>query len=322
MTAVELRPFTDPDLEVMAAISTAWNKHFHVPIVDTAELFDEELSEPLVLRSTDVRVATIDNQSVGYVYTYHLASDTHDQRCYVFARVLPEFLSRGVGSELTAWGAKRAEQKLREGPDVGKKYLRADAPMFDVDAHRIFTDVGMVPVRWFAEMRAAVGDVPKPVQVDGITIVDWDAVDDNELHRVKNEAFADHWGSVPDDDFRWSQLTTGVSARRNLSCAAVDARGDVVGLVLTHRFPDDDVEVDGRVERVGWVDKVATLQSWRGRGVASALISNVVERYQQDALTHAGLYVDSDNPTGAVSVYEKLGFRTTRRSVTYEVVIS
>ncbi len=321
MTAVELRPFTDSDLEVMAAISTAWNKHFHVPIVDTAELFDEELSEPLVLRSTDVRVATIDNQSVGYVYTYHLASDTHDQRCYVFARVLPEFLSRGVGGELTAWGAKRAEQKLREGPDVGKKYLRADAPMFDVDAHRIFADLGMVPVRWFAEMRTPIEDVPRVEPCSGTSIVEWESVDSEELRRVKNDAFADHWGSTPDDPELWAKITGGVATRRDLSLAVVADDGSVVGLVLTNRFPDDDIDVDGRVERVGWIDKVATLRSWRGRGVASALISRVVELYRSEQLTHAGLYVDSDNPTGAVSVYERLGFKAVRRSVTYEKVL-
>jgi ribosomal protein S18 acetylase RimI-like enzyme len=69
------------------------------------------------------------------------------------------------------------------------------------------------------------------------------------------------------------------------------------------------------------LDKVATPRDWRGRGVASALIAHVVEKYRAAGLTHAGLYVDSANPTGAVSVYERLGFTVVRRSVTYELII-
>ncbi|MBM3639262.1 MAG: GNAT family N-acetyltransferase [Actinobacteria bacterium] len=318
---VELRPFAEGDLASIAAISTAWNEHFGIPIVDTVELFDEEFIEPLVFREFDICIALVDGCAVGYVYTYHLASETHDQRCYVFARVHPQFLSRGVGTELSAWGARRAEQKLRMGPVVGRKIVRADAPEYDADAQRIFTNLGMTPIRWFAEMRTPLSDVPIVPVPEGVTVIEWDAADDRELRRVKNEAFADHWGSAPDDELRWSQLTTGVATRRDLSLVALDENGVVIGLVLTHRFPDDDIDNGAVVERVGWVHKVATVREWRGRGVASTLISQVVQTYGRAGLTHAGLYVDSDNPTGAVSVYERLGYAVARRSVTYELII-
>lgn len=318
---VDLRPFAEGDLTTIAVISNAWNRHVGIQIVDTVELFDEEFIEPHVDRGSDVYLASVEGRAVGYVYTYHLASQTHDQRCYVFARVHPAFLARGIGTELSAWGVRRAVQKLYGGPNVGRKFVRADAPVVDVEAQRIFTDLGLTPVRWFAEMRTPLADVPLVPAPENVTIVEWDAADDRALQRVKNEAFADHWGSTPDDDLRWSQLTTGVATRRDLSLAALDGNGEVVGLVLTHRFPDDDIDVDGSVERVGWVDKVATAREWRGRGVASTLISHVVEKYRQVGLTHAGLYVDSDNPTGAVSVYERLGFTVVRRSVTHELVI-
>lgn len=319
--AVELRLFTDGDLTEIAEISTAWNKHIGIPIVDTVELFDEEFIEPFVDRSSDIRIASVGGRAVGYVYTYHLASETHDQRCYVFARVHPDFFARGVGTQLSAWGANRAKQKLSAGPTVGRKFLRADAPVVDVEAQQIFADLGLTPVRWFAEMRTPVSDVPVVPAPEGVTIVEWNVADNHELRRVKNEAFADHWGSSPDDEMRWSQLTTGVASRPDLSLAALDGNGAVIGLVLTHRFPDDDIEDGTVVQRVGWLDKVATPRDWRGRGVASALISHVVEKYRTAGLTHAGLYVDSANPTGAVSVYERLGFTVVRRSVTYELII-
>jgi len=50
-------------------------------------------------------------------------------------------------------------------------------------------------------------------------------------------------------------------------------------------------------------------------------VNLTINAVRHDGLTHAGLYVDSDNPTGAVSVYERLGFAVVRRSVTYELII-
>jgi|GEM_PF-3699982 len=77
---VELRPFAEGDLATIAAISTAWNEHVGIPSVDTVELFDEEFIEPLVSRESDICIVFVDGRAVGYVYTYHLASESHDQR--------------------------------------------------------------------------------------------------------------------------------------------------------------------------------------------------------------------------------------------------
>ena len=63
---------------------------------------------------------------------------------------------------------------------------------------------------------------------------------------------------------------------------------------------------------------VAVLRPWRKRGVASALISASLSRMRAAGLEYAGLGVDVDSPTGALGVYEKLGFVPVCRSVVFD----
>ena len=50
-------------------------------------------------------------------------------------------------------------------------------------------------------------------------------------------------------------------------------------------------------------------EKWRRRGVASALIVSSFKAFRERGLTDAALGVDSENPNGALGLYEGLGFR-------------
>jgi len=55
----------------------------------------------------------------------------------------------------------------------------------------------------------------------------------------------------------------------------------------------------------------------RGRGVASATIAAVLRAAVEHDCATAGLGVDSANVTGALRLYERLGFRTVRTRVSW-----
>jgi GNAT superfamily N-acetyltransferase len=63
----------------------------------------------------------------------------------------------------------------------------------------------------------------------------------------------------------------------------------------------------------------AAQPSARGRGVASALIATALRAGAADGCVTAGLDVDSDNVTGALRLYERLGFTTTRTQVSWSL---
>ena len=52
---------------------------------------------------------------------------------------------------------------------------------------------------------------------------------------------------------------------------------------------------------------------WRGRGVASALIVRALGALRDRGMTEAALGVDAQNETGALRLYEAMGFREAAR---------
>jgi ribosomal protein S18 acetylase RimI-like enzyme len=127
-----------------------------------------------------------------------------------------------------------------------------------------------------------------------------------------NDAFADHWGSTPRDRAAWEHDIATHGSRPDLSFLALDD-DRVVGVCRNGHFPGDEA-VNGR--RDGWIMQLSVVRSHRRRGVASALIAASLHAFKGAGFTHSALGVDSENPTGANQVYERLGYRTIHRSVT------
>ena len=152
----------------------------------------------------------------------------------------------------------------------------------------------------------------------GVEVVPWSEAPPEEIRVAANESFLDHWGSTPRDAGAWQHLITSSDVRLDLSFAAI-AEDKVVGVCLNHHFPSDE-EVTGR--RDGWIGTLGVIKPWRQRGVATALMSHSFAAFRDAGFTHAMLGVDTDNPSGAASLYRQVGFQPLRRSVTHELEIS
>ena len=288
-------------------------------MVNTADEFDEELNSSYCRWDDDLVGAFVGDELVGYQYTYHLPSDEVTERCYVCGLTHPEHRGRGAGSLMLEWGIERARQRLGESASTQPKVIRVDSLDNVGDALALFTAHGFTVSRYFSEMEQTLAGHRGVVAPDGVSIVQWpedDEMFDEAARIMKNTAFADHWGSSPTSHEGWHSKVRGYGSRRDLSFAAVNAAGDIVSIVLTHRYPDDD-DVVGR--RGAWLDTVGTLREWRGKGVASSLINHALNAYAADGLEMASIGVDSDSPTGANRLYESLGFAVARRTVTFDL---
>ena len=71
--------------------------------------------------------------------------------------------------------------------------------------------------------------------------------------------------------------------------------------------------------REAYVAKVGTSPQHRRRGLAGALLRIALQRYRNEGFDRAVLDVDSENPTGALGIYERAGFRTRRRWTDYRL---
>jgi ribosomal protein S18 acetylase RimI-like enzyme len=57
---------------------------------------------------------------------------------------------------------------------------------------------------------------------------------------------------------------------------------------------------------------------WRRRGLARSLLVQSLHAIKERGMTEAALGVDTQNPTGALRLYESVGFRPVKRFTAYQ----
>lgn len=231
--------------------------------------------------------------------------------------VHPAYRGRGLGARLLNW-AVRAAVPLHEDRFAGQPLtLQCGFPVSDDAASALFAQHGFEPVRYFHKMICPVdGDDLPPVRVPGgLQIVAYRADLDEPMRVAKNDAFRDHWDTTPTPPEVWRSRYTGPEFMPELSPLAVDpATGQVVGVIVTHQRAQDPAALD---RPDAYLNDVGTLPQARGRGVASALIATMLQSAREHGFATVSLQVDSQNPTGALGVYERAGFAVVNTWITY-----
>jgi len=237
-----------------------------------------------------------------------LAPPTGDgDRVDSFGGVLPGWRGRGFGRELLSWSFSRGRQ-LRDELSPGANWsLDADAYATETTAFALFERFGMQPVRYWYEMAADLSAALSPRPRPDLPVVSFSADYTAALFSAHNEAMADHFdfefASLDD----WSQHDLYQPGfRPDLTRLALD--GDqIVGYVLAGE------EASGRIR----MNEIGTRRAWRRQGLAGSLLAEVMIASATDGQQRATLGVDSDSPTGAVSIYRQAGFEVVSSWTSY-----
>lgn len=309
------RPVRDDDAAAVAALLAAAE---HVD--DTGEYPDAaDLTEWWTGWRMDLArdgLVLCDDAGVLVGYATVLAPPTFrgDYRVYLEGRVRPDHRGRGAGRALLAWQLARAEELYAERrPEApGRLVVPVAEGMAGLEA--LVQRAGLAPERWYRHMQRPLTDLPEPADAPGVELVrfTWDL--DDEVRRAHNAAFTEHHGSAERDPESWRAMFTGQrSFRPELSVLAL-ADGAVVGYVLAYVYEADAQATGVRETHLG---QIGVLPRARGRGVAAAVITAALRAGAEQGCARAGLQVDSDNVTGALRLYEKLGFATVRTQVSW-----
>lgn len=266
--------------------------------------------------SRDVVLAEVDGRLVAASRQVRMIRDG-EREFTTDGWVHPDWRRRGLGRAMLRF----AEAQLRDraaGEEAAGETRAAHLGSWSLDQAvgnvALLGSEGYRPVRWFFEMvrplDEAIPDRPLP---DGTELRPVTEDLARAVLAADAEAFQDHWGA---------HETTEEDVRRmlgdpdnDLSLWIVAWAGDeVVGSVINRIYPTDNAASG---IRRAWLDRVSVRRPWRRMGVASALILASLRELRDRDVEVAALGVDSDNPTGALGVYERLGFRPDKRSAAY-----
>lgn len=315
---VIFRPLGDSDYDALADLFNEASIVDHRAQQQVGKEIREDFESLPISLDSDTLAVWDGEQLVGAVYSYYLPSDVREERCYVMGTVRPAWRGRGIGRQLMEWGLARAEAVLNASAVQIPKFIRIEVAEANESTKRLLTRAGLQPIRYFADLHRPLHDVPSPTATTtttGVRIVPWELARNEEARLVKNEIFQDHWGSTPMTTEWWESWTLGFGARIDLSFFAINDDDEIVAYLLTHRFDNDDALLGAKY---AWIHNIGTLKAWRGRGIASGLITTALRAYAAEELDMAALNVDSDSPTGAYRVYEALEFRRWRSFVTFQ----
>ncbi|MBP2414921.1 ribosomal protein S18 acetylase RimI-like enzyme [Arthrobacter stackebrandtii] len=237
------------------------------------------------------------------------------EKAHVMGGVDPEWRRRGVGSAILAWQEARVLQRFAtdaQGGPLARAYGESD----NAATTALLAGAGYSVVRYFSEMLRPLAGAPAVPLPAGIHVVSY-TPDMNEAVRLAhNEAFADHWGSEPRSPEQWAVQMAHEHLRRDLSTVALDAAsGEVAGYQIATVDLDMAAE-SGRAE--GYTELLGVRRAWRGRGIAPAMLADAMARFAAAGLDHAALDVDTENPTGALGLYEGMGYKPIRSSAAWD----
>ena len=294
---------------------------------DTGENYDaddvaEELGAPLLDLARDtIGVFGPDGEFVawgGLRGGPAQISDVH--RVWADGTVLPAARGRGIGRELLGRQLARArELHLERHPQAPGQFCVAGYDKVE-SRTALFRAAGFEPVRWWYDMhRDLTAPLPElPPMPAGLRLEPYARERDEAVRLAHGEAFAGHWGSTPPDRERWGHWYTGAQAFTPEHSLLVLAGDEVVGYLLTYYYTADH-EATGI--REAWVGQIGVRPAWRRRGLGVQLLGSALSVFRDAGYGRVGLNVDTDNSTGALGLYQRLGFEVARPSITWATAL-
>ncbi len=316
--AYAFRPFRgEADYAAMAEIGQLCNLADRVPFIETVEEIANTFSHLVNCDPAhDVFMVEVDGALVGYQRAWW-RRDSDGQYLYSLAgHVTPAFRRQGLGRQLLARGEQRLRQVAALHPAGAPRFFQSFTSVTREGKVALLEQEGYSVIRHFYEMvRQDLNDLPavtlpaglelRPVQPEHLRAI-WDA---NE------EAFRDHWGHFPLTEEDYQGFLSHPHHDTSLWQVAWDTeRSQVAGVAIN--------VIDGGVNaafqrQIGYVDDLSVRRPWRQRGLGRALLLASLHAFRARGMTNAGLGVDAENPSGALGLYQSVGFEQKEHSLAY-----
>jgi mycothiol synthase len=285
-----VRPATRNDAEAITEMFIEQERLHNGEPESTVEDLYDDWSNPGVDMQRDTWTVFSGDELAAYAgIVKSIPPDTYT----AYGGVRPSHWGNGLGTFLFETVENRAVE-IAKGAASVRQWVDAS----DEAAVTILKSRGYSFVRRFWRMDVSLeGDLPQATDPEGVTIRAFERDRDERVaHDVLEESFAEHWGFTPKTyeqaaTARWDSETF----RADMSLVA-EAGGRMVAVSINGPRIDD-----------GFVEDIGVLPDWRGRGIAETLLRRSFQIFKELGFTRASLSVDSDNSTGAMRLYERVG---------------
>jgi len=293
---------------------TVWNKTFK----EFEDFRNITVDEALIMHKSPtfdaagMFIAELDGEPVGMVNAYVDKLREEKKGFIRMLGVVPEYRRRGIGRAL----AEKAVESLKER---GIETVEATAVMGKPEAIRLWESMGFKNVRIFSLMKKDLKNIPSNVgenlEVQLRKLQKGTLEDLKLLNWLSNETFREHYNYRPGtvEEIRYFLEQDPMFKEQEWFIANLENLP--VGYIGTGIDPKYNEEKN---TRAGWILDIGVLKPNRRRGVGTRLMIEGMKLLKMKGMTKAMLGVDDQNPTKAIKLYEKVGFKATRKDIAYQ----
>jgi mycothiol synthase len=314
-TAMTMRQFAGTaDVQAMVDLFNVIEATDHIGAGTSVAELQIDLDNPMIDPTRDLALWEDDSGqlvALGALWM-HPADDLLE--AHFWMRVHPDARGIGLERDVVDWGAER----LRGIATARKLPARLRLSTRDDDTYRIdtFDHNGFQFDRSFFDMARPLDQpidaMPLP---EGFTIRPLDG--ENELAawvETFNLSFIDHWNHHDMTVERRQHWMKSLDYRPELDLVAVAPDGTLAAFSYCMIEAANNQRMG---VRDGWVADLGTRRGYRKRGLARALLAESLRMLKAAGMDTAKLGVDTQNPNGALRLYELLGFQKVETWLSY-----
>ncbi|NJO59362.1 MAG: GNAT family N-acetyltransferase [Richelia sp. RM2_1_2] len=228
--------------------------------------------------------------------------------------VHPSHRHINLESEIIAWAENRMDEVQQEQQIPVR--LGLNARDSQCDRIKMIENHGFHIARYFFTMECnLLSPIPQPQFPEGFSIRHTNGEAEAQAWlEMFNNSFMDHWNHHDLTIENQIHFINNPSYRPELDLITVAADGTFAAFCCCHISPEDNARI-GRSE--GWIGVLGTIRNYRRIGLGKAMLLSGLHKLKSAGMNTARLGVDADNPSGALRLYESVGFYKVYTSISY-----
>lgn len=186
----------------------------------------------------------------------------------------------------------------------------------------LYESLGFKRVRTSSLMKKGLTEKSEIEVNEAVTLREAKLNDDQDvalINRLDNEAFREHFNYRPItlEETKYMLFEMPWYKHRKAWFAALASQP--VGYVIA----GIDVELNREKHtKYGWILDIGILKPFRRQKIGSTLMHSAIRYLRSLEMENALLYVDNQNPTGAIKLYERAGFEMFYSNAVYELQLA
>jgi len=266
--------------------------------------------------ATDKLIVEMDGEMIGHTRVWWEEESDGRVILYNSSLLVPEWRGKGIYPLMIQWNEERLREISSQFPAEQHKVYRAWAGEKETFLIDLLTELGYEPSRYFFSMVCPnLENIPDLQIPDGLIVRPPEGRDEYwKVFKAEETIFQDHWGATDWKEEWFEEWQEEPTFNPSIFQVAWDGE-EVVGMVLN--FIDERENEDHNRKR-GYTEDIGVRREYRRRGLAKALIARSLKVLKEKGMEEAALGVDVENPSGALGLYESMGYRTIKKETVFE----